>query len=222
MLRGRHTLLATAALLGCSPAPTGDIRWLTQPTRDQHALFFPVASGPHAVECNSCHGVSETFRDFDCLTCHAGAATIPRHSKVGGFAYTSASCYGCHPDGLAKGVAAVDHAPLFPIAPGDAHAIGASAVHLAGTIQCTSCHVSTADRKQVDCTVCHTSSSMQPLHVAVADLPRGRSLLLQVPRHDERDRDAVGSRLDAGQLHRLPQQREVLGVQVGRWVNWRP
>jgi len=175
-------LLATAALLGCSPAPTGDIRWLTQPTRDQHALFFPVASGPHAVECNSCHGVSETFRDFDCLTCHAGAATIPRHSKVGGFAYTSASCYGCHPDGLAKGVAAVDHAPLFPIAPGDAHAIGASAVHLAGTIQCTSCH----------------------------------------SRHDERDRDAVGSRLDAGQLHRLPQQREVLGVQVGRWVNWRP
>jgi len=77
MLRGRHTLLATAALLGCSPAPTGDIRWLTQPTRDQHALFFPVASGPHAVECNSCHGVSETFRDFDCLTCHAGGRHHP-------------------------------------------------------------------------------------------------------------------------------------------------
>jgi len=172
MLRWRHILLASATLLGCSPAPTGDGRWLTQPTRDQHAaLFFPVASGPHAVECNSCHGVSETFRDFDCLTCHPAPATTPRHSKVGGFAYTSASCYGCHPDGLAKGVAAVDHTPLFPIAPGDAHAIGASSVHLAGTIQCTSCHTSTADRKQVDCTVCHASSSMLPLHVAVADLP---------------------------------------------------
>jgi hypothetical protein len=165
MLRLRHILLASAALLGCSPGPSGNGRWLTQPTPDQHAaLFFPIASGPHAVECNSCHGASDSFQDFDCLTCHKAPATGPRHSKVGGFAYASPSCYGCHPDGLAKGVAAVNHTPLFPISAGDVHALGASAVHLAGTIQCTSCHTRTADRKQVDCTVCHDSADQSAKH----------------------------------------------------------
>ncbi len=156
MRRFVQLLLAMAALLGCSPAPNGGARWLTQPTRDEHtSLFFPIAAGPHAVDCNSCHGTSDTFGGFDCLSCHTPTPTIPNHvsKNIGGFAYESASCYGCHPDGIGKG--SIDHTRMFPIAPGQAHAIGAPAIQVPGTIACTSCHLSTADRTKIDCTVCH-------------------------------------------------------------------
>jgi hypothetical protein len=167
--------LAIALLAGCSPAPAGDARWLTQPTADQHtSLFFPISTGKaHAIgapavhvsgtiDCNSCHGNADSFRDFDCLTCHVSTAMVARHSRVGGFFYDSPSCYGCHPDGVASG--AIDHTGRFPIAPGDTHAIGAPAVHLGGTIQCTSCHPAISNRSRVDCTICHDPSDQSAKH----------------------------------------------------------
>ena len=113
MLRPIQALLAIALLAGCSPPTEG--RWLTQPTNDQHtSLFFPISTGRiHAmgapavhvagvIDCNSCHGTSNTFRGFDCLTCHTPTPTIPNHvqKNIQGFSYDSPSCYGCHPDGI--------------------------------------------------------------------------------------------------------------------------
>ncbi len=168
MHRPVQVLLAITVLVGCSPAPTGNARWLTQPTRDEHtSRFFPVATGPHAVDCDSCHGTSDTFLGFDCLTCHTPTPTIPNHvqKNIGGFSYDSPSCYGCHPDGIGKG--AVDHTRKFPIAPGQVHATGAPAVHIAGTIQCTSCHPNTADRSRVDCTICHNAADQSAKHAGL-------------------------------------------------------
>ena len=177
MPRFVQLLPAMAALLGCAPAPNGNASWLTQPTRDQHtSLFFPISTGRiHAIgapavhvagtiECNSCHGTSDSFQAFDCLTCHTPTPTIPNHvqKNIGGFSYDSPSCYGCHPDGIGKG--AVDHTRKFPITPGQIHATGAPAVHVAGTIQCTSCHASIADRAKVDCTICHNASDQSAKH----------------------------------------------------------
>ncbi len=169
MPRLRQFLIAAAAALaGCSPAP--DVSWLTQPTRDQHSsAYFPIVTGPHAADCNTCHGTSNSFRNFDCVGCHLQAPTATIHAAIGGYSYDSQSCYGCHTDGVGQG--SIDHRRNFPIAAGQIHAIGAQALHVPGTIQCTSCHTNASDRTKVDCTSCHTSAAMQPLHVAVADLP---------------------------------------------------
>jgi len=169
MPRLRQILIAAAAALaGCSPAP--DVSWLTQPTRDQHSsAYFPIVTGPHAADCNTCHGTSNSFRNFDCVGCHLQAPTATIHAAIGGYSYDSQSCYGCHTDGVGQG--SIDHRRNFPIAAGQIHAIGAQAMHVPGTIQCTSCHTNASDRTKVDCTSCHTSAAMQPLHVAVADLP---------------------------------------------------
>src|SRR5436305_1228412 len=109
-MRGFRPVLiaAAAALAGCSSAPSGDGRWLTQPTAAQHtALYFPIATGPHAVDCNACHGGTSSFVEFDCLSCHLQAPTAASHAAVGGFSYDSPSCYGCHLDGTGNG--AIDH-----------------------------------------------------------------------------------------------------------------
>ena len=115
MLRPVQALLGIAVLSGCSQSDSGAGRWLTQPTSEQHtSLFFPISTGSiHAmgspavhvagsIDCNSCHGASDSFRGFDCLTCHTPTPTIPNHvqKNVGGFSYDSPSCYGCHPDGI--------------------------------------------------------------------------------------------------------------------------
>ena len=180
MLRPVQALLGIAVLAGCSPPDAGAGRWLTQPTNEQHtSLFFPISTGRiHAmgapavhvagvIECNSCHGTSDSFQGFDCLTCHAPTPTIPNHvqKNVGGFSYDSPSCYGCHPDGIGTG--AVDHTRKFPIAPGQIHATGAPAIHVAGTIQCTSCHANIADRAKVDCTICHNAADQNARHAGL-------------------------------------------------------
>jgi hypothetical protein len=180
MLRPIQALLGVALLAGCSPPGSGGGRWLTQPTTDQHtSLFFPISAGSfHAmgspavhvagnIDCNSCHGTSDTFGGFDCLTCHTPTPTIPNHvqKNVGGFSYDSPSCYGCHPDGIGKG--SVDHTHKFPIAPGQVHATGAPAIHVAGTIQCTSCHANIADRSKVDCTICHDAADQSAKHAGL-------------------------------------------------------
>jgi hypothetical protein len=242
-----------AVALGCGstgarPPPN------TALSRDQHLKFFPIASGPHAVDCNSCHGTAESFRGFtcvschehdqqtmaskhqsvggfvwsasaadtsaacirchadgqvdrvaahtpfsllqpskhfqaSCLACHAAARTdkpfgqdftrkdcsgchtegadkiVTRHSIVIGFVNNTASCLVCHPDG--GKASSVDHAPIFPIAAGDKHALGSRSALSGAPIDCASCHVNPADRKQVDCTGCHKQALVDPKHLGL-------------------------------------------------------
>ncbi|NOY57832.1 MAG: hypothetical protein GXO75_02730 [Calditrichaeota bacterium] len=88
---------------------------------DCHALFswrpasfsnhdsqFPISSGTHAGEwesCNDCHINPGNYQVFNCLNCHehSRAQTIGRHDEVRGFSYDSNSCYQCHPTGRAEG-----------------------------------------------------------------------------------------------------------------------
>lgn len=72
-------------------------------TYDHDAQFFPIFSGKHEEKwnsCGDCHPSSpESYAVFTCLTCHTSGKTNEQHSEVSGYAYESASCLACHPQG---------------------------------------------------------------------------------------------------------------------------
>ena len=164
-LRLAPAALAAALLAGCgsdrgSPAP-----WLTMGGFGDHARWFPVAGGSHdgfGFTCSDCHDpAASSFRTFTCTGCHTGAhaqaATDAKHAGVSGYVYADASCYHCHPQGIG-----VNHAPIFPIAAGSAHA----------GVACSSCHVQPGDRTVLGCAGCHPQHDQAPMataHAAVVD-----------------------------------------------------
>jgi hypothetical protein len=65
---------------------------------------FPIQSGRHSgFLCSDCHR-SSNLQTFSCIDCHAHdqADMNSRHNGVGGYAYNSQACYGCHPRGSAS------------------------------------------------------------------------------------------------------------------------
>lgn len=97
---------------------------------------FPIAPGSttHDTACLHCHPALRTDKPFaadlsrfDCLGCHAQAATDPIHTAMTGYSYASSACYGCHKDGTS---APANHPLLFPIGAASAHA----------GVSCTACH----------------------------------------------------------------------------------
>src|SRR5882762_8219445 len=102
------TLAAACGQAGSSARPTTILDATT------HDSFFPIAAGSKhalgsdspAITCNSCHGGSTSFTQFDCLSCHQHsdqAALALGHRAVSQYAYASASCYSCHARGSAGG-----------------------------------------------------------------------------------------------------------------------
>jgi predicted CXXCH cytochrome family protein len=117
---------------------------LRPPISASNHAFFPFATGAHAgISCDDCHGHLDTFRAFDCVTCHGGAGIDSAHAAVAGYARESAACYRCHPDGA--GLSRDAHAQFFPVASGTAHA----------AIACASCHLDPSNRLLLGCSACH-------------------------------------------------------------------
>ena len=125
-------------------------------TPGTHTLFA-VATGPHAVDCNSCHGEVASFKQFNCLGCHAHdqTPTDAVHRAVTNYSYKSAACYSCHQS-----------------ADGGRHGFS----HLGITANCTSCHaeggffpalpVSGFTHQAVngaDCAACHVTTSWKSI-----------------------------------------------------------
>src|SRR5258708_6999702 len=124
------TTLGLSLLGACSPIGGGTP--INPLTPDTHTQKFPITTGKHAgIDCNSCHGDFDTFTRFSCTGCHAHdqAPMDARHGAMAGYAYNSASCYACHPQGWAN---PIDHAPNFPIAPTD--------IHNRSVAACNTCH----------------------------------------------------------------------------------
>jgi hypothetical protein len=99
------------ALAACAEPGAGSSAWNTAPTPDTH-LFFPIASGPHAVSCETCHGTFDSFKQFTCFGCHTHdqGVTDQLHASLPGaggsfpdggmgYAYDSVSCLRCHASG---------------------------------------------------------------------------------------------------------------------------
>lgn len=71
---------------------------------DHDASFFPIYSGNHRGQWNSCatcHTNPVTFTEFTCLSCHEHNQTSmdSKHRGRSGYRYDSQACYSCHPRG---------------------------------------------------------------------------------------------------------------------------
>ncbi len=78
------------------------VNW-DQTTWDHDGMYFPIFSGEHQGEwqsCNECH-VGGNFNIFECITCHEHnqQEMDDEHDDVSGYVYESQACYTCHPDG---------------------------------------------------------------------------------------------------------------------------
>jgi len=66
---------------------------------------FPIYSGKHKNEwnsCSDCHTNPGDYSVFTCTTsCHPQSQTNNDHQGVTGYSYNSAACYNCHPNGSA-------------------------------------------------------------------------------------------------------------------------
>ena len=82
------------------------LAWHPTTTRE-HFGSFPIYSGTHAGEwnsCSDCHTDPEDYSEFSCLGCHKHnqADMEEEHNDVDGFYYHSFACLSCHPSGTAK------------------------------------------------------------------------------------------------------------------------
>ncbi len=74
-------------------------------TFDHDGQYFPIYSGPHNGEwntCADCHTNSSNYAVFTCIDCHQHdnqSQVNNDHSGVNGYSYNSNACYNCHPDG---------------------------------------------------------------------------------------------------------------------------
>jgi len=73
--------------------------------RFDHGQWFPIYSGKHREEwnsCNDCHINPSSYMEFSCLGCHPHSNrrdTDDKHDGLNDYAYDSIECYRCHPDG---------------------------------------------------------------------------------------------------------------------------
>jgi len=68
--------------------------------------WFPIYSGEHRNEwdsCSDCHPNPNNFLVFTCISCHEHRREEmdDEHEDVNGYVYESSACYECHPDGEA-------------------------------------------------------------------------------------------------------------------------
>ncbi len=69
-----------------------------------HDTYFPIYSGKHNGEwnsCTDCHSNTSDYGTFSCLGCHEHNQTDMdrEHSGRQGYSYTSSACLECHPRG---------------------------------------------------------------------------------------------------------------------------
>ncbi|NQU52227.1 MAG: hypothetical protein HQ522_06770, partial [Bacteroidetes bacterium] len=76
-------------------------------TFNHDSQYFPIYSGEHQGEWNSCadcHTEPTNFSVFSCITCHEHNITdmADDHSGVKDYLYNSVSCLACHPTGTSN------------------------------------------------------------------------------------------------------------------------
>ncbi|MBT6705759.1 MAG: hypothetical protein HOB16_07725, partial [Flavobacteriaceae bacterium] len=87
----------------CVTCHTTNPGWMPA-TFDHDGMYFPIYSGDHEGEWNSClecHTDPNNYSVFTCITCHTQADTDDEHplDEVPDYIYESNACLQCHPDG---------------------------------------------------------------------------------------------------------------------------
>ncbi|MEA4937137.1 hypothetical protein SDC9_86477 [bioreactor metagenome] len=75
-------------------------------TFNHDSQFFPIYSGKHRGEwesCTDCHTNTNNYSSFTCTNCHEHNKTSMdnKHRGRSGYVYNSVNCYSCHPRGKA-------------------------------------------------------------------------------------------------------------------------
>ncbi|MCF8301719.1 MAG: hypothetical protein K9I94_00485 [Bacteroidales bacterium] len=73
-------------------------------TFEHDAQYFPIYSGEHEGEwntCSECHTNPNNYSIFSCIDCHEHNQQDmdEEHDEVPGYVYESTACYECHPNG---------------------------------------------------------------------------------------------------------------------------
>lgn len=132
-----------------------------EPSTFEHdGQYFPIYSGSHEGEwnsCSDCHTNPSNYNIFTCLPCHPQGETNSEHEGIPGYVYESNACYACHPTGGAGGF---NHSTTeFPLT--GAHT----------TVDCQSCHANGYTGTTMICGECHATAynqSVNPNHLALS------------------------------------------------------
>ncbi len=76
----------------------------TPSTFDHDNQYFPIYSGKHSGEwnsCTDCHTQASNYSVFSCIDCHEHnkSSMDSEHRGEDGYVYNSANCLACHPQG---------------------------------------------------------------------------------------------------------------------------
>ncbi|MFH0759312.1 MAG: hypothetical protein V2B15_18645 [Bacteroidota bacterium] len=90
----------------CKECHTTSPRWKPAEFRIHDAQFFPIYSGSHKGEwnsCTDCHTNPSYYSIFSCIDCHEHSRSRmdSEHSDKKGYVYASEACLDCHPTGRA-------------------------------------------------------------------------------------------------------------------------
>ncbi len=112
----------------------------------EHDVLFPIYSGSHQGQWNSCadcHNNPDNISVFTCIDCHDHnkGEMDDKHSGIGGYVYTSPACFECHPTGSKDGFN--HNLSNFPL----------TGAHI--TTDCEACHSSGYSGTPTICVECH-------------------------------------------------------------------
>lgn len=157
---GTSTPNHTTMGFGTNCASCHNINGWQPATFDHDGPYFPIYSGEHEGEwnsCSDCHTNPSNYAVFSCTGCHGKNETDGEHDDVGGYSYNSEACLHCHPDGSSQ--AAFNHNNSgFPLTGGHVNA------------PCLECHANGYAGTTKVCENCHMpdfNGSLNPNHQAI-------------------------------------------------------
>jgi hypothetical protein len=88
----------------CTECHTTNPGWKPASFRQHDVLSFPIYSGNHQGEwnsCTDCHSNTANYKVFSCIDCHEHNKSDMdnEHEGESGYSYNSISCLNCHPRG---------------------------------------------------------------------------------------------------------------------------
>jgi mRNA-degrading endonuclease YafQ of YafQ-DinJ toxin-antitoxin module len=158
----------------CTDCHTTKPDWKPADFRAHDGQFFPIYSGEHNGEwntCADCHTNPANYAENSCVGCHEHnqADMNDEHGEVQGYIYNSQACLECHPTGSGEG--SFNHnTSNFPLTGAhtstdciDCHSAGYGGT----TTVCSDCHIAdfnqsinpnhTENNLGTDCETCHTT-----------------------------------------------------------------
>jgi len=131
----------------CLECHTTDPGWAPAKFTLHDTRFFPVYSGQHRGEwntCTDCHRQEADYSTFSCIDCHEHNKTSMdnEHDEEKDYVYNSAACFACHPTGDKEGSFKHD-LTTFPL----------TGKHQGA--DCLSCHKNGFAGTSSDCNTCH-------------------------------------------------------------------